>query len=227
MTKKFIRWLIRFILSIIARIEIYGYENLPQGGGYILASNHLGRLDPAIVYYALDREDIILPVAEKYKNHWLYGRIARAIGGTFIDRFNPDFNAVREMLRRMKNGGVLTIAPEGTRSKTEAMQEGKPGTIFFALKAGVPIVPVAISGTEDRLALANFKHFRRSLIIIHAGKPFFIKLDKSKDHEAGLREATDELMCQIAVLLPQKYWGVYAEHPRLKELLQQTSSSSG
>jgi 1-acyl-sn-glycerol-3-phosphate acyltransferase len=221
MTKKFFHWLVRFIISIIARVEILNEENLPQGG-FILASNHLGRLDPAIVYYALDREDIIMPVAEKYKTHWLYGRVANALGGTFIDRFNPDFNAIRELLRRMKNGGVLAIAPEGTRSKTEKLQQGKPGTIFFALKAGVPIVPIAVSGTEDRIVGDNLKHFRRSHIIARAGKPFYIKLDKSKDHETALQEATDEMMCQIAALLPENYWGVYAEHPRLKELLLQT-----
>jgi 1-acyl-sn-glycerol-3-phosphate acyltransferase len=220
MTKKIFHWLIRFFLPIIARVEIRGYENIPEGG-VILAANHLGRLDSAVVFYALDRQDIIMPVAEKYRGHWLYGRMAKALGGTFIDRFNPDFNAVREMLRRIKNGGALAIAPEGTRSKTETLQLGKPGTIFFALKAGVPIVPIAVSGSEDRIVADNLRHFRRSHIIARAGKPFYIKLDKSKDHETALQEATDEMMCQIAALLPDKYRGVYAEHPRLKELLLQ------
>jgi 1-acyl-sn-glycerol-3-phosphate acyltransferase len=209
---------VRIVLRIIARVDLYGYENLPQGG-FILAANHLGRLDSAILYYALDRKDIIMPVAEKYKNHWFFGPLVLSLGGFFIDRFNADISAIREVLRRMKNGGIFVIAPEGTRSKTEALQKAHSGVAFFAAKTKAPVLPIALTGTEDRQVVENLKHFRRSHITVRAGQPLTIKLDETLEREQALDAATDEIMCQIAVMLPEKYRGVYADHPRLKELL--------
>ncbi len=218
MAQKIIRFLIRLILPLIARVELHGLENLPKTGGFVIAANHLGRLDTAILFYAVDREDVILPTAEKYKNHWLYGRLTRAVGGFFIDRFNPDISAVREVLRRMKNGGVLVIAPEGTRSKTRSLQEGKPGVVFFAARTGVPVVPVAMTGTEDRLVAGNLKSLRRTHIVIRAGEPFTLAAARGERREALLQQQTDEIMCRIAVMLPESYRGVYAGHPRVQAL---------
>ncbi len=217
MQKKF-RIFVRIVLRIIARVEVFGLENLPAGG-FILASNHLGRLDSAILYYVIDREDTIMPVAEKYKHHWLFGPLVRALGGFFIDRFNADVSAIREVLRRMKKGGIFVIAPEGTRSKTEALQKAHSGVAFFAVKTRVPVVPIALTGTEDRQVVENLKHFRRSHIVVHAGIPVTLELDETLEREEALQAAADEIMCRIALNLPPKYRGVYADHPLLKDLL--------
>ena len=80
-------------------------------------------------------------------------------------------------------------------------------------------MPVAVIGTEDRAILENLKRFRRSKIIVRGGDPFTIELPKGKGREQAMRAATDEIMCRIAVMLPEKYRGVYSDHPRLKELL--------
>jgi len=119
----------------------------------------------------------------------------------------------------MKQGGLLVIAPEGTRSKTEALQEGKMGVAFLATKSGYPVLPVAVTGTEDRGIVENLKHFRRSKITATAADLLYIDIPKGEGREEAMRQATDEIMCQIAALLPEKYRGVYADHPRLKELL--------
>ena len=220
MARNFVRSLIRIILSIIAEIELIGIENLPEGG-FITATNHLGRLDSALIFCIFDRQDLILPIAEKYEHHPLFGPLGDAIGGIWLDRFNPDIRAMRAIMRRLKNGGILFIAPEGTRSKTEALQRGKPGVSFLANKAGVPIVPAALSGTEDRVVLDNLKHFRRSHIIARAGKPFNLPPIDGREHNEALQKDTDEIMCRIAVMLPEKYRGVYADDPRLKELMKE------
>ena len=115
--QKLFRFLVRLFIPIIARVKLYGSENLPQGG-FIIAANHLGRLDTVMLYYAFDREDIIMPVAEKYEHHWFFGPLMRSLGCFFIDRFNADIGAIRQVLTRMKEGGVFVIAPEGTRSRT-------------------------------------------------------------------------------------------------------------
>lgn len=213
-----LRSIVRFIMNIIAEVEVHGIEKLPEGN-VIVAANHLGRLDTATLLYILDREDIIMPVAEKYKNHPLYGAIGRAANAIWLNRFEADYSALREILARMEKGGMLVIAPEGTRSKTEALQEAKLGVAFLASKSGYPVLPVAVIGTEDRGVAENLKHFRRSKIVVRAGDVFKIEIPKGKGREQAMREATDEIMCQIGAILPEKYRGVYAEHPRLKELL--------
>ncbi len=205
-------------MRLIADIEVHGMEKMPAGN-FIAAANHLGRLDTAVLMCVIDREDIIMPIAEKYKNHPLFGILGRSVNGIWLNRFEVDYAALRQILARMEEGGMLAIAPEGTRSKTEALQEGKMGVAFLAAKSGYPVLPVAVTGTEDRGILENLKRFRRSKIVARAGSGFHIELPKGKGREQAMREATDEIMCRIGALLPEKYRGVYADHPRLKELL--------
>ena len=137
----------------------------------------------------------------------------------FVDRFNPDLKAMREMIKRMEDGQTLVIAPEGTRARDEKMAQGKPGVAYLASKMGWQIVPVAISGTEDRIFRGNLKQLRRTHIKITAGKSFMLPPFPKENREAVLQEYTDEIMCRIAVMLPERNRGYYAEHPRLKELL--------
>ena len=214
-----LRSIVRFVMRIIADIEVHGIEKIPAGN-VIVAANHLGRLDTAVLLCVLDREDIIMPIAEKYKRHPIFGAIGRAANGIWLNRFEADYSALRKILERMKEGGLLVIAPEGTRSRTEAMQEGKMGVAFLAGKSGYPVLPVAVTGTEDRGIVENLKRLRRSKITVRGGDLFSIEIQKGRGREQAMREATDEIMCQIGALLPETYRGVYANHPRLKELLK-------
>jgi 1-acyl-sn-glycerol-3-phosphate acyltransferase len=215
---KTLRSIVRFIMGIISDIELVGVENIPQGNVNVLAaSNHLGRLDTAVLLCVIDREDIIMAIAEKYKNHPLYGAIGRAVDGIWLNRFEADFSALREILVRMQKGGLMVIAPEGTRSKTEALQEGKMGVAFLASKSGYPVVPVALTGTEDGKVVENLKRFRRLKIKVVIGEMFTIDIPKGKGREEALRKATDEIMCRIGVMLPESYRGYYAGHPLLQE----------
>ena len=212
-----LRSIVRFIMNIIADVEVVGMEKLPQGN-VLIAANHLGRLDTAVLLYILDREDIIMAVAEKYKNHPLFGAIGRTANAIWLNRFEADFSALREILVRMQKGGLMVIAPEGTRSKTASMQEAKMGVAFLANKSGYPVMPVALTGTEDRGVIENLKRFRKSKIKVVAGELFKIEIPKGKGHEEATRQATDEIMCRIAVMLPGSYRGVYKDHPRVKDL---------
>jgi len=215
-----IRAIVRFIMKIITRIEVTGREYLTDGN-LMIAPNHLGRLDTAVLFCVVDREDIIMPIAEKYRTHPLFGPLGRAVDGIWLNRFEADYHALREILARMKKGGLMVIAPEGTRSRSEALQPGKLGAAFLASKGGYPVVPVALTGTEDRLVKQNLKRLRRTRITVRAGKAFTIAAPSGKDREAALQAGTDEIMCRIAAMLPEKYRGVYADHPRLKELLRE------
>ncbi len=209
-------------IDIIARVEIFGYENLPETGAYVIATNHLGMLDATMLFYAMDRWDVFIPVAEKWEESAFLRWLGKYLNFIFIDRYNPDLKAMRKMIGLMEQGDILVIAPEGTRSRVGSMIEGKPGVSYLAAKLKRPIVPVGLAGTEDEGVLDNLRHLRRSHIVVRAGTAFSLPPLPVKDRDAALRDDTDEIMCQIAALIPPKYRGVYADHPKLKRLLENT-----
>jgi 1-acyl-sn-glycerol-3-phosphate acyltransferase len=214
-----LRFLIRILLKLIARFEIRGKENIPLTSGMVIASNHIGILDIIMVYFVIDRTDLFIPVAEKWEKVGWIKWLGKQLNFLFVDRYNPDLKALRKMITLMEEGKCLIIAPEGTRSRVGSLIEGKPGVAYLAARSGFPVIPVAITGTEDEVVLANVKHFRKSNITLTGGKQFNILPLPKTNRDVALQKSTDEIMCQIAALLPEKYRGVYAEHPRLKELL--------
>ena len=224
-THKIFLFVIRLCLRLIARVELVGFENMPASGGFVVASNHIGRLDAALAYFILDRPDIIMVVAEKYEKYAFFRWLTRLVNGMFIDRHNADIGAIRETLRRLRLGGIFTITPEGTRSRSGNLIQARPGAIYMAWKAGVPVLPVALTGTEDAVVVDRLKHFKRLRIKVVAGEAFTLPAEvKGRDRDAVLLHYTDEVMCRIAMLLPAERRGAYAGHPRLKELLQQKST---
>lgn len=219
MTLRLLRILIRIILRLIARFDLRGKEHVPLSGGMVIAANHIGFLDIVMVYFGIDRTDLFIPVAEKWEDIWWIRMLGKPLNLLFVDRFNPDLKAIRKMIALMEQGKCLVIAPEGTRSRVGSLIEGKPGVAYLAARSGFPIIPVGITGTEDKAILANVRRFRKSTITLTGGKPFTIPPLPKENRDAALQNATDEIMCQIAALLPERYRGVYAEHPKLKELL--------
>jgi len=217
--KRFLRWLIHAVLKLITKIEASGYENLPEKGGFVIAVNHLGFLDTPMAYYALDNWNLFIPVAEKWEENPLWRWLGKHLNLIFVDRFKPDLKAMREMIRRMEDGQTLVIAPEGTRARDEKMAQGKPGVAYLASKMGWRIVPVAITGTEDRLVIDNLKHLRLTPVRLVAGKSFMLPAFPRENRDEVLQQYTDEIMCRIAAMLPERNRGYYSQHPRLKELL--------
>lgn len=225
--KYFIRGLIRLIFNLIARVEVTGYENLPKGTSFVIATNHLGIVDVPIAFYALDRWDMFVVIGEKWRDVGLFRWVGRHFNFIFIDRFNPDIKALRKIISLMEENNILVIAPEGTRSRTGALIEAKPGVSYLATKLGRPIVPVGITGTEDKNILGNLKKLRRSHIHVRAGTFFTLPPLPRENRDEVLKKYTDEIMCHIAMLLPERYRGVYADHPRLKELLEAQADPGG
>ncbi len=216
---KSLRLILRLVLRLIARVELIDFDRIPETETIIVVTNHLGRLDAILGYVLIDRTDVIMLVAEKYEQVPLWRWVGNKLGVIWLNRFEADIHALRETTRRLKQGGILAVAPEGTRSPTESLQKGKPGAVFLAAKANVPLIPVALWGTEDRVVKARLRRFKRLDISIRAGEPFTLPPMDRKNRDAYLAAQTDEVMCRIGALLPEKYRGVYAEHPRLKELV--------
>lgn len=220
MTRNILRAIVRALVSLVAKVEVINKEKLPETGSYAFATNHLGILDVSLAYYILNRWDFFIPVAEKWANYAILRWLGKHLNFIFIDRFNPDIHALRQILQRMNDGQVLVIAPEGTRSRTETMADGKPGVSYLASKAKFPIIPIALAGTEDRIFLSNLKRFRRTKVKIMIGDAFTLPDLPKQNRDETLQEYTDEIMCRIAAMLPEKNRGVYAKHARLQELLR-------
>ncbi len=213
------RFFARRVFPLLASIEVRGRENIPAGGGFILASNHIGRFDSLMAYHLLDTKDVIQPFTDKYKKNLTFRFVAWALGMTWIKRGEPDIKTMREIITRLKKGGALVIAPEGTRSKTASMIKGESGVIFIAAQSGAPVIPVGVTGTEDAVVKTRWKKMQRLKITLYVGKPYTPPSVKGAGHEHAIEAATEDLMCRIAALLPESYRGIYKDMPRTLELL--------
>ena len=222
MRLKLTRLLIRFLLRLLTRIEARGRENIPTSGNFIIAANHIGLVDAFLPFYIINHTNLVLLVGEKWEKLWIMRWLGRGLNFLFVDRFNPDLKAIRAVIARMKHGEVLVITPEGTRSKVGYLIEGKPGVSYLAAKMGYPLVPVGISGTFDSDFFGQLKRLHRPHIIVRIGPAFSLPPlpTEAQSRDEALKADTDEIMCRIAALLPPEQHGVYASHPRLKELLE-------
>lgn len=212
-------FVVRTFVNLFTEVTVEGRQNIPKGP-FVAASNHIGRLDAALIFNILsDRRDILAIVAEKYRKNPFWRFLVRNLNLAFVDRYNADLKAVRLCVNHIKAGGIVVLAPEGTRSSDGRLQEGKQGTSYIAAKANALILPVAVTGCEDSIFFPNLKRLRRTKVTIRAGKPFCLPPPDGRPRDETLRANTDEIMCRIGALLPPENRGVYADHPRLKELL--------
>jgi len=136
----------------------------------------------------------------------------------WMDRTRTDFSALRDALDYLRHGAIVGIAPEGTRSsENKGLLQGKQGAALMAARASVPIIPVGIIGSKN--INEAWLHLRRPEVTIRVGEPYTLPAMDQDNKQAWLARNTDEIMCRIAALLPQEYWGFYAGHPRLAELI--------
>ncbi len=215
--RRSLRAIIHGLLNVLAHVEVTGLENVPSTGGCIIAVNHMSRLDSALVFAWVKRDDLTALVADKYlKVFWIRWLVDR-IHGIWLHREESDFRAMRAARDYLMGGGALGIAPEGTRSQTGKLILAKSGVAYLADKAHVPVIPVAVYGSED--AMFKIRHLQRAHMVVRIGKPLHLPQVERQDRSDQLARNTDEIMCAIAAMLPAAYRGAYANHPRLKALL--------
>lgn len=217
MIRSAIRWIIGLIFRLLSRVTVSGLENVPRQGGILLAINHLSRVDPPLIYYLVGRNDASALVADSYKSNPFLSLVVNLVGGIWINREQADIHALRLARAHLKGGGLLGVAPEGTRSHTRTLLPAKTGVAYLADKADVPVLPAAVSGTET--AIEQLFRLRHPQIEVRFGEPFRLPPVDRQHREACLQRNTDEIMCRIAAMLPSQYRGVYAGHPRLEQLL--------
>ncbi|MDN4074582.1 lysophospholipid acyltransferase family protein [Fictibacillus terranigra] len=177
-------------LKSMYRIEIQGIENVPAEGGILLCSNHINNFDPPLVGVAAPRDVHFMAKAELFSMPVLK-TILPMINAFPVKRGMSDKQALRNGLGILKEGKVLGLFPEGTRSKTGELGQGLAGAGFFALKSEAAVVPCAIKG----------EYKRGKKITVSFGKP--IDFTEMRVQKASAKDATNLIMLNIEKLLKE------------------------
>lgn len=189
-----------------------GLPNVPRSGAYLLVSNHNSNLDPPFIGAAVGHSTgrVIHFMAKQEIRGWpLVGWLARSAGVFFVRRGEGDRAAQRSALEHLAAGRPIAMFPEGTRSRDGVLMEPKLGAALIAMRAGVPILPVGITGT-GRIFPGRSRFPHRTPVDIRIGPTFMLphQPEGRLDREA-LAEGTDRIMREIAALLPEEQRGAY------------------
>ncbi len=199
---------LRVGMKLLLRIEKIGMEHIPPRGPVIIMINHIAFLDPVILTGFFPRYLISMAKAEAIDDK-VIGPLIRAFDAFPVNRGAGDRQALRTAFDVLAAGLALLIAPEGHRSETVSLGEAHEGIAYVASHANVPIVPVAISGT-DRFK-HNYKRLKPTHVIYRFGRPFYLDAGSERLTSDALKQMTDEAMYQLAALLPPEQRGLYAD----------------
>lgn len=196
----------KIFMHLLSDYRVIGRANVPKPP-FLLTCNHLAFWDAPAIAGAVN---YVTPgfSAKKYKGK-LTGLLLYIGSPVWIEQDAPDRRALMTALKILEGGDLFAVAPEGHRSKGSLIP-GQEGVAFMATRANVPILPIAISGTEN-----IFKHWRPQ-VRVTVGKPY--RLPEGRTKREQLAEYTDRIMCALAALLPESYRGVYAGHALIPEM---------
>ncbi|MCL5026729.1 MAG: 1-acyl-sn-glycerol-3-phosphate acyltransferase [Chloroflexi bacterium] len=197
----------RTLLWLLTSTRVRGLENIPQEGPVIVLANHAHFIDPPILGAILTRKVVFMAKTELFRAP-LLGWIVKHYDAFPVRRGEPDHAAMRQALKVLAEGGALGMFPEGTRSRTGALQRGHTGAALLALRSNAPVVPVAIAGTNRVLRWPNI--LLRPSVTVKIGPPFTLSVPASPLNREALEEATENMMRRLAALLPPDQRGVYA-----------------
>lgn len=162
---KFVTWI---FMKVYYRMEVYGTENLPKQGSFVIASNHSSHLDPVVIGVSCPRPVTFMARDTLFK-HWLMGRFLKGVRTMPLKRDASDIAAMRYAIELLKAGDTVCIFPEGTRSLDGNLGQAKRGIDLLAKKSGVPVVPVYIQGTFQALP-KGAKRLQRAKIRVAYGR---------------------------------------------------------
>jgi 1-acyl-sn-glycerol-3-phosphate acyltransferase len=201
---------IKGLTRTLCRVDGAQLTQVPERGPLILVANHVNFLEVPLLYtHLLPRPITGFVKAENLDNPVLGPLLIRLWGGIPLHRGEADMAALRLALEALEEGHILAVAPEGTRSGDGRLQQGHPGIAFVALRSGAPLLPVVYYGGE--LFWRNLTGLRRTDFHIVVGQPFYLDAKGGKVTQPVRQQMADEIMYQLAALLPPAYRGVYAD----------------
>ncbi|MBC8254628.1 MAG: 1-acyl-sn-glycerol-3-phosphate acyltransferase [Ardenticatenia bacterium] len=231
--RRLFRWSVRSLMQAIMRTvsdcRIEGIDEIPAEGPLLVVMNHLGLLDAPLLLARFPRPlDAVM--LDQMVEMPVLGKLLRWYGVIPVRRDHFDRQVLQRALAVLRGGRALAIAPEAGVSDSGALRQSRAGVAYLAVESRAPLLPVAITGTEkihgmwdaaagklslrglDHLAFWRREHPRLELKVTF-GRPFTLEaVEKSwREKRRALRAATDEIMGQVAALLPSQYRGVYLD----------------
>jgi 1-acyl-sn-glycerol-3-phosphate acyltransferase len=216
--RRALRRIVVAVCWLLFRQRLVHVERVPKTGGVLAVANHIHNVDPILINAAFPRPIHFMAKKEAFEVPVLPW-ILRFTGSFPVDRGRSDRAAIKRALAALEAGIAVGIFPEGTRSPVRALQRAHPGAGMLALAAGVPVIPIAITGTE-RLPFNGVKakaaaglpwpERDHTGVRILFGEPFVVPREID-GRRVSSDEATEIIMREIARLLPPDYRGVYAD----------------
>jgi 1-acyl-sn-glycerol-3-phosphate acyltransferase len=201
---------LRVVYRLLLRWTVTGRQRVPADGALILIANHIHLADPVLLMLAFPRPITFLAKEELFRIPFV-GMIMRH-GGMFPVARGGSLQQKRDVMRQaedlLSQSRVLALFPEGKRSHDGILLPAKPGAAILSLHSGAPLVPVAITGTEQ--IRGAWWWLRRPRVSVTIGEPFHLEPTEGRIARSESARLTDALMRRIASLLPPAHRGAYA-----------------
>ena len=210
-------WFLRNAFRLVLRVDIRGLENVPSEGALIVAISHSNFLDPLLTGAYIPRDVIPMAKIEAF-NIPVIGLIVKWYGAFPVRRGEADMSAFKTALRLLQGSQAIVMAPEGHRSESGALQQGREGAIMLSLRTGAPILPVAVWG--GKALWKNLVHLRRTPMWFYVGEPVLPEVRSTKPTREWVGQLADELMFCIADMMPPELHGYYGGKTRTTFHLQ-------
>jgi 1-acyl-sn-glycerol-3-phosphate acyltransferase len=208
-----LRWflfiVLRVGLGVLCRVDAPDLQKFPSRGPLIAISNHTGSLEvPMMFTWLYPRPVTGWAKIETWNNPFMAG-LFDMWGAIPVRRGEADMSALRTALEKLEDGYIFGVAPEGTRNKTGKLLRAHPGTVMLAFRSKAPILPIAHWGGEK--FLFNLKRLRRTDFSMRFGRPFTLNTNGERITREQRQQVVDEMMYQLAALLPEEYRGEYSD----------------
>ena len=215
---------IKGLTHLLCRVDAAQLARVPSRGPLVLVCNHVNFLDVPVVFTHLQPRPLAGFSKTETWDHPFLGPLFSLYGAIPLRRGEADVAGLRKGLDALEAGCILGVAPEGTRSGDGRLQRGHPGVVTIALHSDAPVMPMACYGFD--VFKRNFKRLRRTDFRIAVGNPFYLNVNGTKVTRQVRQQIVDEIMYQMAALLPPAYRGYYSDLERATETFLQFSDQS-
>ena len=198
------------IMFLFTRVKVTGRENFPRSGAFLVCSNHISNADPPLLGLHLPRIPVYFLAKKELFKHRIFGGILKGSGAIPLNRLGVSGGSLKMSQAVLAGGGALIIFPEGKRNPEGKLSAALPGAAYLAAAANVPILPVAITGTEK--IKGKWWFFKPRRIGITIGRPFYLTAGDEKPDKEKLGVYGDRIMSAIAEILPPEYRGIYGDN---------------
>ena len=187
--------LCRIVTSVMFDLKVYGARNVPQAGGVLLVSNHESHLDPVLIGVQLPRPISYLAKSELFENPF-FGWLIRNLYAFPVRQGAGDVGAMKETINRLKEGHLLNIFPEGSRSPDGNFLPVEAGVALVVRRAGVPVVPCVIEGSYEAMPRGSRIPHRKPIRVMY-GPPIDMTGWKSDQIIGTIEQKWREMMAEL------------------------------